>query len=55
MRPGPNGRGLSRKAIMTEADHSLRRLGVDYIDLYQITATTTTLRGRRPSKPCTIW
>jgi 1-deoxyxylulose-5-phosphate synthase len=36
MRPGPNGKGLSRKAIMTEADHSLRRLGTDYIDLYQI-------------------
>jgi 1-deoxyxylulose-5-phosphate synthase len=36
MRPGPNGSGLSRKAIMTEADHSLRRLGTDYIDLYQI-------------------
>ena len=36
MRPGPNGMGLSRKAIMTEVDHSLRRLGTDYIDLYQI-------------------
>jgi aryl-alcohol dehydrogenase-like predicted oxidoreductase len=36
MRPGPNGKGLSRKAIMAEADHSLRRLGTDYIDLYQI-------------------
>jgi aryl-alcohol dehydrogenase-like predicted oxidoreductase len=36
MRPGPNGRGLSRKAIMTEVDHSLERLGVDYIDLYQV-------------------
>ncbi|MEU5256902.1 aldo/keto reductase [Streptomyces longwoodensis] len=36
MRPGPNGRGLSRKAIMTEVDHSLRRLGTDHIDLYQI-------------------
>ena len=36
MRPGPNGRGLSRKAIMAEAEHSLRRLGTDYIDLYQI-------------------
>ncbi len=36
MRPGPNGRGLSRKAIMTEIDHSLERLGTDYIDLYQI-------------------
>ena len=36
MRPGPNGSGLSRKAIMTEVDHSLRRLGTEYIDLYQI-------------------
>ncbi|MDR3437892.1 aldo/keto reductase [Telmatospirillum sp.] len=36
MRPGPNGAGLSRRAIMTEIDNSLRRLGVDYVDLYQI-------------------
>jgi len=36
MRPGPNGRGLSRKAILTEIDHSLRRLRMDYVDLYQI-------------------
>src|SRR5579859_3773331 len=36
MRSGPNSAGLSRKAIMTEIDHSLRRLGTDYIDLYQI-------------------
>ena len=36
MRSGPNGKGLSRKAIMTEVDHSLTRLGTDYIDLYQI-------------------
>ena len=36
MRPDPNGKGLSRKAIMTEIDHSLRRLGTDYVDLYQI-------------------
>jgi aryl-alcohol dehydrogenase (NADP+) len=36
MRPGPNGRGLSRKAIMSEIDNSLRRLGTDYVDLYQI-------------------
>lgn len=36
MRPGPNGAGLSRKAILSEADNSLRRLGTDYIDLYQI-------------------
>lgn len=36
MRPGPNGAGLSRAAILTEIDHSLRRLGTDYVDLYQI-------------------
>jgi aryl-alcohol dehydrogenase (NADP+) len=36
MRPGRNAGGLSRKAIMTEVDASLRRLGTDYIDLYQI-------------------
>ncbi len=36
MRKGPNGRGLSRKAIMQEIDASLRRLGTDFVDLYQI-------------------
>lgn len=36
MHDGPNGAGLSRKAIMTEVDASLRRLDTDYIDLYQI-------------------
>jgi aryl-alcohol dehydrogenase-like predicted oxidoreductase len=36
MRPGPNGAGLSRLAIMREIDASLRRLGTDYVDLYQI-------------------
>ena len=36
MRADVNGAGLSRKAIMTEIDHSLRRLGTDYVDLYQI-------------------
>ena len=36
MRPDVNGGGLSRKAIMTEIDNSLRRLGTDYVDLYQI-------------------
>jgi aryl-alcohol dehydrogenase-like predicted oxidoreductase len=35
MRDTPNGAGLSRKAILTEIDHSLRRLGTDYVDLYQ--------------------
>ncbi|MBB5326125.1 aryl-alcohol dehydrogenase-like predicted oxidoreductase [Anoxybacillus tepidamans] len=33
---GPNGKGLSRKAIMREIDNSLKRLGTDYVDLYQI-------------------
>ncbi len=37
MRPGdPNGKGLSRKAILGEIDLSLKRLGTDYVDLYQI-------------------
>jgi aryl-alcohol dehydrogenase (NADP+) len=36
MRPGPNGRGLSRKVILAELDASLRRLRTDYVDLYQI-------------------
>jgi 1-deoxyxylulose-5-phosphate synthase len=36
MRPGPNGQGLSRKSIFHELDASLKRLGTDYIDLYQI-------------------
>jgi len=36
MSKGPNGGGLSRKAIFTAIDASLRRLGTDYVDLYQI-------------------
>lgn len=36
MGPGPNDRGLSRKAIFTQCEASLRRLGTDSIDLYQI-------------------
>ena len=36
MRDGPNGGGLSRKEIFFEIDESLRRLGTDYVDLYQI-------------------
>nr|WP_258168191.1 aldo/keto reductase [Paenibacillus sp. AR247] len=36
MHPGPNGGGLSRKAIMSEIDKSLKRLGTDYVDLYII-------------------
>ncbi len=36
MRQGPNGAGLSRRAILAEIDNSLRRLGTDFVDLYQI-------------------
>jgi len=36
MHPGQNGQGLSRKSILAEIDNSLRRLGTDYVDLYQI-------------------
>ncbi|MFG1799513.1 aldo/keto reductase [Micromonospora carbonacea] len=36
MRSGPNGSGLSRKAILAEVDNSLRRLGLDHVDLYQV-------------------
>jgi aryl-alcohol dehydrogenase (NADP+) len=36
MGPGPNEKGLSRKAIMAQIDASLKRLGMDYVDLYQI-------------------
>jgi 1-deoxyxylulose-5-phosphate synthase len=36
MREGPNGGGLSRKAILSEIDNSLQRLETDYVDLYQI-------------------
>lgn len=36
MRDTPNGRGLSRKAVFNELDASLKRLGTEYVDLYQI-------------------
>src|SRR6478752_3175364 len=36
MHDGPGGQGLSRKAVLEQVDASLRRLGTDYIDLYQI-------------------
>jgi aryl-alcohol dehydrogenase-like predicted oxidoreductase len=36
MGPGPNDRGLSRKHILAAIDASLRRLGADHVDLYQI-------------------
>jgi aryl-alcohol dehydrogenase-like predicted oxidoreductase len=36
MHDGPGGSGLSRRAIIEQLDDSLRRLGTDYVDLYQI-------------------
>jgi aryl-alcohol dehydrogenase-like predicted oxidoreductase len=36
MRPGPNGAGLSRRAVLAEVDNSLRRLGMDHVDLLQV-------------------
>lgn len=36
MHEGPNGSGLSRKSILSEIDHSLKRLDMDYVDLYII-------------------
>jgi aryl-alcohol dehydrogenase-like predicted oxidoreductase len=53
MRPGPNGGGLSRKAIMREIDDSLRRLGTDYVDLYQIHRWDDGTPIEEPSRRCT--
>ncbi len=47
MHPGPNGSGLSRRAILAEIDNSLRRLGVDYVDLYQIPSLGSQHADRR--------
>ena len=55
MRAGPNGAGLSRKAILAEIDASLRRLGTDYVDLYQIHRLDRTRRSRRRWRRCTTW
>lgn len=54
-RSGPNGAGLSRKAIMGELGASLRRPGTDYVDLYQVHRWVTTRQPRRRWKPRTMW
>ncbi len=51
MRQGPNADGLSRKAIMTEIDHSLKRLGTDYLDLTKSIAAIKQRRGKKRWKP----
>ena len=53
MGDGPNDRGLSRKHILDAIDASLRRLGIDYVDLYQIHRWDPRRRSRRRSRRCT--
>jgi aryl-alcohol dehydrogenase-like predicted oxidoreductase len=55
MGPGPNDRGLSRKHILAAIDASLRRLGTDYVDLYQIHRWDPRRRSRRRWRRCTTW
>lgn len=55
MRKDPNAQGLSRKAVMTEIDHSLRRLGTDYVDLYQIHRFDYTTPIEETMERCTTW
>ena len=49
MGDGPNDRGLSRKHLFDAVDASLRRLGMDHVDLYQIHRFDPRRRSRRPS------
>ena len=46
---GPNDRGLSRKHLLAAIDRSLRRLNMDYVDLYIVTAGILTRRSKRRS------
>ena len=55
MRDGPNGAGLSRKAILSEIDKSLKRLGTDYVDLYLIHRWDYQTPSRRRWKRCMTW
>ena len=48
------GQGLSRKQIMRAIDESLRRLGVDYVDLYQSTASIRRRRWKKSARRCTM-
>ncbi len=53
MTPGENGGGLSRKHILPAIDASLKRLGIDYVDLYQIHRWDPARRSRRRWRRCT--
>lgn len=55
MRPGPNGAGLSRKAIFAELDASLARLGMEYVDLYQIHRWDPTVPIEETLEAFTTW
>ena len=55
MHTDPNGRDLSRKAILAEIDASLARLGMEYVDLYQIHRFDPDTRSRRRLRRCTTW
>jgi aryl-alcohol dehydrogenase-like predicted oxidoreductase len=52
MRPGRNAAGLSRRAIMSEIDASLWRLGTDYVDLYQRCSAIARTRRSASSGGC---
>ncbi len=52
---GPGGSGSSRHHLMQELEGSLLRLKTDYVDLYQFTHSTPTLRWRKRYARLTIW